>query len=94
MPSALHPPSGCRFHTRCPFAVERCRIEAPQLIASAGRHLTACHRTDELPPADTILPSDGEFSPALERLVAAFGRAEQTLNLPGVDMVRTTPPTP
>src|SRR5246500_5202477 len=64
MPSALNPPSGCRFHTRCPFAVERCRIEAPQLIASAGRHLTACHRTDELPPADTILPSDGEFSPA------------------------------
>ena len=94
MPSALNPPSGCRFHTRCPFAIERCRIEAPQLVASAWPHLTACHRTDELPPADALLPSDGEFSPVLERLVAAFGRAEQVENFSGLDSVGTTPPTP
>jgi oligopeptide/dipeptide ABC transporter ATP-binding protein len=92
MPSALNPPSGCRFHTRCPFAVERCRIEAPQLVASAARHLTACHRTDELPPADTILPSDAGFSPVLERLVAAFGRAEQAQGS-AHDVVGATPPT-
>ena len=92
LPSALNPPPGCRFHTRCPFAIERCRIEIPQLVASTSGHLTACHRTDELPPADAILPSDGEFPPALERLVAAFGRAEQVRDVSGVDIVGTTPP--
>ena len=73
MPSPIDPPPGCRFHTRCPYVIERCRMEAPPLLASTARHFTACHRADELPPADAIIPSDGAFSPALERLVAAFG---------------------
>jgi oligopeptide/dipeptide ABC transporter ATP-binding protein len=73
MPSPIDPPSGCRFHTRCPFVIERCRIEAPQLLPSAVGHLTACYRVDELPAPDAIVPSDGAFSPELERLVAAFG---------------------
>jgi peptide/nickel transport system ATP-binding protein/oligopeptide transport system ATP-binding protein len=75
MPSPIDPPSGCRFHTRCPYVIERCRLETPQLLPSTQRHLTACHRADELPPADAILPSDGAFSPTLERLVAAFSRS-------------------
>ena len=77
MPSALNPPNGCRFHTRCPFAIDRCRIEAPQLFADASGHATACHRVAELPPAEAILPSDGGLSPALEKLVAAFSGAEE-----------------
>ena len=77
MPSALNPPNGCRFHTRCPFAIDRCRIEAPHLIADASGHATACHRVAELPPAEAILPSDGGLSPALEKLVAAFSGAEE-----------------
>ena len=77
MPSALNPPNGCRFHTRCPFAIDRCRIEAPQLIADASGHATACHRVAKLPPAEAILPSDGGLSPALEKLVAAFSGAEE-----------------
>jgi peptide/nickel transport system ATP-binding protein/oligopeptide transport system ATP-binding protein len=72
MPSALDPPAGCRFHTRCPYAIERCRLEAPQLLSDAAGHFTACHRTAELPPPDAVVPSDGGFSPVLERLVAAF----------------------
>ena len=78
MPSALNPPNGCRFHTRCPFAIDRCRIETPQLIADASGHATACHRVAELPPAEAILPSDGGLSPALEKLVAAFSGAEES----------------
>jgi oligopeptide/dipeptide ABC transporter ATP-binding protein len=74
MPSPIDPPPGCRFHTRCPYAIDRCCSEAPQLKASTVGHLTACHRADELPPADAIIPSDGAFSPALERLVAAFSK--------------------
>src|SRR5262249_6532477 len=50
LPSALSPPAGCRFHTRCPHAIERCRREPPELFADRSGHATACHRLDELPP--------------------------------------------
>jgi peptide/nickel transport system ATP-binding protein len=43
LPSAINPPSGCRFRTRCPLATERCAAETPVLSASAGRHAVACH---------------------------------------------------
>ena len=45
IPSPLHPPSGCRFHTRCPRAEAICKAEKPEfrLIASDTRHLAACH---------------------------------------------------
>ena len=43
VPSALSPPSGCRFHTRCPHATERCRTEEPVLRADAGGRTVACH---------------------------------------------------
>ena len=47
LPSPLAPPSGCAFNTRCPFALERCRVEVPVLDAVEGR-LVACHRVDEI----------------------------------------------
>ncbi len=43
VPSPVTPPPGCHFHTRCPYAHERCRIEAPTLKAVAPGHLVACH---------------------------------------------------
>lgn len=43
-PSPLEPPPGCHFHPRCPLAVDRCRTEAPDLIALGTGHFTACHR--------------------------------------------------
>jgi peptide/nickel transport system ATP-binding protein/oligopeptide transport system ATP-binding protein len=92
MPSALNPPSGCLFHTRCPHVIERCRIERPRLLDDGAGHATACHRTAELAPADAILPSDGAFSPALERLVAAFSDRTEGAVASGVDIVRATPP--
>ena len=92
MPSALNPPSGCRFHTRCPHVVERCRIERPQLLSDAAGHLTACHRTAELPPLDGGLPSEGAFSPSLERLVAAFSGDAEVAAASGVDIVGAMPP--
>jgi len=49
VPSPMNPPSGCRFHTRCPFVIERCRIEAPALAPWREGHLIACHRAAELP---------------------------------------------
>jgi oligopeptide/dipeptide ABC transporter ATP-binding protein len=43
LPSPYDPPKGCRFHTRCPIAVDRCRSEQPELRALAGDHSVACH---------------------------------------------------
>jgi peptide/nickel transport system ATP-binding protein/oligopeptide transport system ATP-binding protein len=84
MPSALNPPPGCRFHTRCPYVVERCRIERPALLSDAAGHATACHRVSELPPPDLILSADSSFSPALEKLVAAF-KGPEAATASGVD---------
>jgi oligopeptide transport system ATP-binding protein len=44
-PSPLHPPSGCRFHPRCPIAIARCREEIPELrsLSSSPERLVACH---------------------------------------------------
>jgi len=48
IPSPLHPPSGCHFHPRCPYARERCRHEAPALNDWGGGHLAACHFSEEV----------------------------------------------
>jgi peptide/nickel transport system ATP-binding protein len=92
MPSALHPPAGCRFHSRCPHVIDRCRVERPQLLADAAGHSTACLRTAELPPPDAIVLADSAFSPALERLVAAFSGPAEGPGSRGVDTVGAMPP--
>jgi oligopeptide/dipeptide ABC transporter ATP-binding protein len=43
LPSALNPPPGCRFHTRCPAAQERCRVEEPILRTLGNEDRVACH---------------------------------------------------
>jgi peptide/nickel transport system ATP-binding protein len=43
LPSAVNPPSGCRFRTRCPRASDRCAQEAPVLTGSGNLHAVACH---------------------------------------------------
>jgi len=43
MPSAANPPPGCRFHTRCLFAFDRCRVEEPALQDKGQGHLVSCH---------------------------------------------------
>ncbi|WOH49012.1 ABC transporter ATP-binding protein [Bradyrhizobium sp. sBnM-33] len=91
MPSALNPPSGCRFHTRCPYVIERCRTEIPLLLADGTGHATACHRTAELPSPGAIVPADGGFSPVLEKLVAAFSGGTEGAGRVGVDVPRTRP---
>jgi oligopeptide/dipeptide ABC transporter ATP-binding protein len=43
IPSAMAPPSGCRFHTRCPHAMPVCRIEEPIMRLAGVGHQVACH---------------------------------------------------
>ena len=85
MPSALHPPEGCAFHTRCPVAIARCRTERPELVGAM--HATACHRTDELPPA-AIARRQAAPSRTLEQLVNAFRRRSDGQSGAGVDTLR------
>ncbi len=44
IPSPINPPSGCRFHTRCPVMMEICRKEEPAIVEIEGEHFVACHR--------------------------------------------------
>jgi oligopeptide/dipeptide ABC transporter ATP-binding protein len=46
VPTPLNPPSGCRFHTRCPIAIDRCKVEEPPLRTLNDGRLAACHLAD------------------------------------------------
>jgi oligopeptide transport system ATP-binding protein len=47
IPSIISPPSGCYFHTRCPYVFERCREEYPELQRAGEGHQVACHLMKE-----------------------------------------------
>ena len=47
IPSPMNPPTGCRFHTRCPYATERCKIETPVFREYEPNHWAACHLLED-----------------------------------------------
>lgn len=47
VPSPVNPPAGCRFHTRCPHAMDRCRFEEPQQVHVSATHRVWCHLVEE-----------------------------------------------
>jgi oligopeptide/dipeptide ABC transporter ATP-binding protein len=62
-PSPVAPPSGCRFHTRCPRATELCSRVEPPLTEYAGGHLAACHHPQHVSAAELTAASRSELSP-------------------------------
>jgi oligopeptide/dipeptide ABC transporter ATP-binding protein len=74
IPSAMNPPPGCLFNTRCPFVREACRRDMPGLLDDGAGHATACPYWPEFPPAALLRVGHGQEQDRvrLERLQAAF----------------------
>ena len=62
-PNPISPPSGCRFHTRCPHATDVCRQVEPPLAAYPGGHLAACHHPLNVSAAEVAGASRSKASP-------------------------------
>jgi oligopeptide transport system ATP-binding protein len=57
VPSPINPPAGCRFHTRCPYAIEACREVVPPLVEIKPEHFAACIRiSPEQPHIENVAP--------------------------------------
>jgi peptide/nickel transport system ATP-binding protein len=54
VPSPVNPPSGCKFHPRCRYALDQCKTETPAWRMLGEEHWTACHRAHELKLAGTV----------------------------------------
>jgi len=64
VPSPINPPAGCRFHTRCPYAIEACREVVPPLVEIKPEHFAACIRiSSEQPHIENVAPGT---APGLE----------------------------
>jgi oligopeptide/dipeptide ABC transporter ATP-binding protein len=72
-PSPSNPPSGCRFHTRCPHAIAICRAEKPVLAAVGPAQSVACHRAAELSARDVLPAFDA--SAVRQQRIALFAQA-------------------
>ncbi len=81
IPSPVAPPSGCRFHTRCPHAVELCSEKEPRLEVAGEGRFVACHRWRELPERGLGGAIGAKLTPGAERRFALY--REHSAAIPG-----------
>jgi oligopeptide transport system ATP-binding protein len=71
VPSPINPPAGCRFHTRCPYAIQACREVVPPLAEIKPNHFAACIRiSPEQPDIEQVAPGDAPGLRDAERVIA------------------------
>jgi oligopeptide/dipeptide ABC transporter ATP-binding protein len=71
VPSPINPPSGCRFHTRCPYAIEACKEVVPPLAEIKPNHFAACIRiSPEQPHIERVAPGDAPGLRDAQRVIA------------------------
>jgi oligopeptide transport system ATP-binding protein len=71
VPSPINPPRGCRFHTRCPWAIEACREVVPPLAEIKPNHFAACIRiSPEQPEIETVAPGEAPGLKGTGRIIA------------------------
>ena len=79
VPSPLNPPTGCRFHTRCPHAQERCKTEEPELRDMGGGHMAACHFAEQIEvptfSSENASAADGAYTTRLKVYNEALAKA-------------------
>lgn len=72
IPSPINPPEGCRFHTRCPYAIQACKEVVPPLVEIKPNHFAACIRiSPQRPDIDQVPPGDAPGLAAAQRVVSA-----------------------
>ncbi len=54
VPSPVNPPSGCRFHTRCPYVMDICKTEEPEFVDWGDKHFAACHLEEGAPEREVL----------------------------------------
>ncbi len=75
VPSPMNPPSGCRFHTRCPHVEAICRAEVPALRDIASGQRVACHLAERLPPFEAV--DEGGLSAVATQRLALYAAAKE-----------------
>ncbi|HWT03425.1 MAG TPA: oligopeptide/dipeptide ABC transporter ATP-binding protein [Pyrinomonadaceae bacterium] len=71
VPSPINPPQGCRFHTRCPYAIEACKEVVPPLAEIKPNHFAACIRiSPEQPHIESVAPGDAPGLRDAQRVIA------------------------
>jgi oligopeptide transport system ATP-binding protein len=71
VPSPINPPQGCRFHTRCPWAIEACKEVVPPLAEIKPNHFAACIRiSPEEPDIEKVAPGDAPGLKSTGRIIA------------------------
>jgi oligopeptide transport system ATP-binding protein len=71
VPSPINPPQGCRFHTRCPYAIQACKEVVPPLAEIKPNHFAACIRiSPEQPDIESVQPGDAPGLQDAQRVIA------------------------